>query len=238
MTNDRTTHILAHLEIGLRTNAAHIQELEEDLIEALQRTRHFGREHGAPDGWNTHWHQQWNLVEDNLLRIRMLVVEMCSSIESSDSERLKMALGTWEAIQTEDAKLVEALGAIRAQVSELNATVRKDWNIVARTLETHLETIHACAQSLRIKLELLKKHPKEDVDRLVLDILARLPNRSHADGVDAETYEEEYQKAAIELEQEQHRFMGFMDVVKALWMWVETPDERVRKNRSLMVEAA
>ncbi len=236
MTNPKPTHIMARLEIGLRTNAAHIQELEEGLTEALRRARHFGREHGAPDGWNTHWHQQWDHVEDSLLRIRVLVMEMCSSIESSDSDRLKKALETWETIQTEDARLVEALGAIRAQVSELNATVRKDWNLVASTLETHLETIHACGQTLRIKLELLKKYPREDVDRLVQDILARLPNRSHAEGMNAETYEQEYRKAAIELEQEQHKFMGFMDVVKALWMWVETPDERVRKNRSLMVE--
>lgn len=238
MTNDKPIHILARLEVGFRTNAAHLLELENDLTEALQHVRHFGRKHGSPDDWNMYWQQQWDHVERLLRRIRALVMEMCGSIESCESDRLNKALETWETIQAEDDRLVEALGAIRAQVSGLNVTVRKDWNIVARTLETHLETIHACGQTLRIKLELLKTHPREDVDRLVLDILSKLPSRTGADGVETETYEQEYRKAAAELDHEHHKFLGFMDVVKAAWMWIETPEERVRKNRSLRVDEA
>ena len=50
--------------------------------------------------------------------------------------------------------------------------------------------------------------------------------------------EQEFRTAAIELEREHHRFMGFMDVIKGLLMWIETTDERVRKNLSLRVDAA
>src|SRR4030095_786831 len=130
----------------------------------------------STDDWNTNWHQQWDRIEGILRRIRVLVNEMDHSIESSDSDRLKKALEAWETFQSEDAKLVEALSAIRAQASGLNAPVRKDWNTLACSLESHLETIHACAQALRIKLELLKKHSKEEVDPLVQNILAKLPN--------------------------------------------------------------
>lgn len=235
MMNDRTIHSLARLESGLRTGSAHLQKLEQDLSAAVQRARHFGKDHGSPDDWKANWHQQWDHVEGLLRRIRLLVIEMCSSIESSDSDRLKVALETWETIQIEDGKLLEALSAIRAQVSGLSAVARKDWNILACTLDAHLETINACAQALRIKLELLKKHSKEDVDYLVQEILAKLPTRTHADGMDAETYEQEYRKAFAELQQEHHKFLGFMDVVKALSMWIETTEERVRKNRSLRV---
>jgi hypothetical protein len=238
MTNDETTHILARLEIGFRTDSAHLKELEKDLSVTLQCARHFGKQHGSPEDWNTNWHQQWDNVEGLLRRIKVLVHEMDGSIESNDSDRLKRALAAWETIQSEDARLVEALSAIRAQAIGLNAAVRKDWNILARTLEIHLETIHACAQALRIKLELLKEHSKEQVDQLVQDLLAKLPNRTHADGMDAEKYEQEYRKAATELEQERHKFSGFMDVVKGLWMWIETTEERVRRNRSLRVDEA
>lgn len=53
-----------------------------------------------------------------------------------------------------------------------------------------------------------------------------------------ENYDQQFRKAAIELEREHHRFLGFMDVVKGLLMWVESTDERARKNLSLRVDAA
>ena len=236
MKNDETTHILARLEMGFRTDAAHLKELEKDLNVKLESARHFGKTHGSEDDWKTSWHQQWDNVEGLLCRIRVLVDKMDGSIESNDSDRLERALVTWEAIQSEDAHLVEALGAIRAQASGLNAAARKDWNLLARTLESHLETIHACAQALRIKLELLKAHSKEEVALLLQDILSRLPQRTQADGMDAERQEQDYRRAATELKQERHKFGGFMDVVKGLLLWVETTEERVQTNRLLRVD--
>lgn len=56
------------------------------------------------------------------------------------------------------------------------------------------------------------------------------PRRSHADGVDSQTYEREYHQAEIALEAEQHEFLGVLDFVKSLCMWFESPEERVRKN--------
>ena len=236
MTNDKTAPVLARLELGFRTDSAQLKELEKDLTVTLQNARHFGRKHGSPDDWNKNWHQQWDDVEGILRRIRVLVHEMDQSIENCDSDRLNKALEAWETFQSEDAKLLDALTAIRTQASGLDAVVRKDWNILARTLDAHLETIHARAQALRIKLELLKKHSKEEVEHLVQKILSKLPNRTHAEGMDAEISEQEYRRAANELEQEQHEYLGFMDVVKSLLMWIETPEERVRKNRSLQVD--
>lgn len=238
MQNDRTTHQLARLEVGFRADSAHLKELEKDLTVTLHSVRHFGEKHGCAEDWKTNWHRQWENVEGLLRRIRMLVNQMQDSVVSSESDRFEKALEAWETFQSEDAKLVEALSAIRGQAGGLNAAVRKDWNLLARTLDPHLETIHACAQALRIKLELLKKHSKEDVDHLVQDILAKLPNRTHAETMDAETYEQEYRRATTELEQERHQFMGFMDVVKGMFLWVETTEERAGRNRSLRVDEA
>ena len=168
----------------------------------------------------------------------MLVGEMHDSIESRDRESRNVALEAWETIQTEDAQLVQALSAIRAQASALNAAVRKDWNLLARTLEPHLETIYACAHALRVKLELLEKHSMEEVDQLVQHILTRLPNRTHAAAWNAETYQQEYDKAVVQLEQEQHEFLGVGDLIKSFWQWFESPEERMHKNRSLRVDEA
>jgi len=60
----------------------------------------------------------------------------------------------------------------------------------------------------------------------------------HSIKPNAVDYEQEFRKAAIELDREHHRFLGFMDVVKGLVMWIESTDERARKNLSHQVDAA
>jgi len=230
MTNDSPTHILARLEIGFRTDAAHLKALEADLAVTLQNARNFGREHGSPEDWNTNWHRQWDNVEEILRQIKVLVNEMDGAIESSDHERFKKVLETWETFQFEDVKLVEALSVIRTQVTKLNAAVRNDWNLLARTLESHFETIHACAQALRIKLELLKENSRREVDQHVQAVLAKLPNRVPTDELDAGKCEQAYREAAAELKLERHKFTGFLDVVKGLLLWNESTSERAGKN--------
>ena len=228
--NERTTHFLSRLETGFRMDAAHLHELEQELAAALLRARHFGTVQGGD--WNTRWQQQWDNVEELLRRIRWLVDEMESSIESSNPDRLKASLESWTTIQAEDAKLVAALTAMRAHAIGFNADVRDDWNLLARTLEAHVETIRSCAQALRIKIELLKKHSREEVDQMVQEVLARLPDRTRTEGLSAEIYAQEYAAAAQELDQEHHKFLGFVDAVKALLLWVESPEERTEKNLS------
>ncbi len=236
MTTENTPHLLARLEAGFRTDAARLSELELDLTQALRRARQFGKDHGAPDEWNTNWHQHWDYVEGLLGRIRALVREMHGSLAGSEPDRFDKALAAWAVFETEDTKLVATLGLIRQQASGLSAAVRKDWNLLARVLEPHLEAIHAYAQTLRLKLELMKEHSQEDVDHVVQDFFAKLARRVPADGRTADTLEREYDQAFLELQREHHRFLGFMDVVKALFLFVETPEERVSKNRTLTVD--
>lgn len=232
MTHNRNARMLVRLETGFRTDAAQLKKLEQELTETLQSARHFGKKHGSPDAWNTRWYQQWDRVERILARIKAHVNEMDDSIESSDSERLRQALTAWEIIQSENLQLVEVLNTIRTEAIALDAPARAEWNQLARTLESHLATIDACAQALRIKLELLKKLSKEEMDLLVQKILAKLPNRARLGGLDAATYDQEYREAALELEREQHEFLGFMDVVKGLLLWDETTEERMDRNRA------
>lgn len=236
MSAEIPTHILVRLEIGFRTDSTRLQALDQELTETLQGLRQFGQEHGAPDDWNATWDQQWDHVEAVLRRIRVLVNELDGSIASSENDRLQRALTTWNTLASEDARLAESLGTIRAQATGLNAAVRKEWNILARKLETHLEIIQACGQALHIKLELLKEHTKEEVDKLVHDILAKLPSHIPAAGMSPAQHEEQYRKAAAELKLERHKFMGFIDVVKGMLLWVETTEERERRNLSLELE--
>ena len=55
-------HILARLEVGLRTDASRLIELEQALINVLQRGRGLGVEYGSPGDWNNAWGHHWDLV--------------------------------------------------------------------------------------------------------------------------------------------------------------------------------
>ena len=237
MNTDEATHIVTLLEIGSRIDAAHLKELEEALSVSLHSARHFGatQGHGMPDTSDINRQWDWDNVEKILNRTKALMNEMIAGLDSSESDHLERATRAWEAIQCEGDLLQEALGPIRTQAGGLEATGRKQWNLLARKLDSELEAIHFCAQALRIKLELQKSRSKEEAERLVLSIVSKLPKRDPKNGSDETLYDHEFRNAVVELQREHHEFLGGMDVVHGLLMWSETPDSRMRKNRSLSV---
>jgi len=230
MTTKPTLHILARMELGLRTNATRLMELEQDLIATLARARGLGAEFGTPADWNTAWCHHWDQIENTLGRIHARVQEIHAAIDSTVPDRLNQALTAWDALQAEDAQLMLTLSALQVQATGLKVDAQRAWDTLEPKLASHLATIHACAEALRLKIEVLKEHSNAEVDELVQRFLARLPNHSAADAVNAETYEQEYQHAAVELAREKHKFMGFMDVVRNMFMWVDTTAERTKKN--------
>jgi hypothetical protein len=113
------------------------------------------------------------------------------------------------------------------------AYLQDEWKAMARALEPHLEMIHGCAQALRLKLELLKVHSKNEVDHMVKNLLSKLPPRLSEDVIESEKMATAFEQAEAELEQEHHTYLGLLDVIKGLFMWVENTEERVHKNISL-----
>lgn len=226
----RKRHILARLEIGLRTDASRLVELERELILVLQRGRGLGAEYGSPGDWNTAWGHHWDLVGLILRRIHELVAELQGCINSSEADRHVKALETWTALQLEDAQLVQTLGALHGQAVGLNLTAQAEWEAIAKTMAAHLDIIHACAGALHSKLELLKNNSSAEVDAQVQKFRNRLPRAPQPRSGSTIDYKEEYQQAAVELQLEQNQFMGFIDVIKGLFTWVETPQERADKN--------
>lgn len=232
MTDETTPHILTRPDVGFRTDSAHLQDLHKELAATIQRLRDFGAKHGSPE-WNADWLRYWTIVEGLVGRIKELMQEMESAMEGNDRRVLEKGLAAWQTIRIEDGKLAEALVSLKAQATALKSAVRDDWNSLARKLDDNLEAIHAAVRAMRIKLELLKEHSKEEVAHLVNYILATLPNRPYSAGMDAENYEQEFRKAAHQLEREHHKLMGFMDVIKGMFMYEETTEERGRRNLAI-----
>ena len=231
MKSENAAHILTRLATGFRMDSAILKDLERDWTATLQRARQFGVLHGTSGDWVDGWHRQWDAMEAILSRIDVLVDEMDRCVEDGVPSSLSTALEAWERIQTEDAKLEQTLAVLRHQASGMSEAVQADWNVLASTIDDQLEAIQALAEALRIKLELLKQHSKAEVDTMIQNVLSKLPARTDADDLDPAAYEREYHEATIALGKERHEFLGFMDIVKGLFMWAETPDERVRSLR-------
>jgi hypothetical protein len=233
MSTDKVAPVLARLEVGFRTDLAQLEQLEGELKKALRHARNFTGFNGVLDQRNMVWEKQWDKVEGILARTMVLVEAMEEAVESGEEDRLHEALRAWEGIQFEDAMLLESLGVLQGQAVLLKGEGRVEWNSLAHQLEAYFEAIHARAKVLRIKLELLKEHSREDVERILCEVFAGWPSHTTEEEFGAETYEREYIKAESQLESERGKLLvGFDDFMKALFMWVETPGERVRRNLS------
>lgn len=236
MKSETTTKLLALLEEELVPNLKHLDELDDRSQAALRKARDFGELHGLTRDWTSNWLQQWDNVEVHMTQQRVLAKEMCITIKIGDPDNLRKALEIWESIEKEDAKLLDALGTIRTLTNEQESPARTNWNLLANELEGPLTGIELCLQALRIKLELLKENSTESESELVQSMrtkfsaLSRPNTPKDGDALDM-------RNAAIQLEKEQHEYKsrGFLNLIRGLFMCFESPEERVRKNRSLTI---
>ncbi len=233
-----TASALARLEVGFRTDASQLQEREKDLETSLRHARQLGGQSALPEDWRSRWTERWDVVEDTLRSIRKELRQIEVAIESDKIDHLTKALESWDAIQVEEARLSVSLDALRDQATSLDAPALQEWAPLLRAVEAHRAATRACGQARRIKLELLKDHSKENVEQLVRDILTKLANDSRPHAPGTEHHDQAYESAAAELDLDRHRYLGFLDVVKSLFMWVETTEERARKNMALKEAAA
>ncbi|HBJ84334.1 MAG TPA: hypothetical protein DDZ88_10795 [Verrucomicrobiales bacterium] len=208
--------------------------LESDLATALSHSEELASVQGEPGDWETGCHHQWDLVEDILDVIHGLVSEMHTAIISSDEPGALRACAAWAAIQEEGIKLAAALAGMRAQSLELDETARGEWLELVLTVESYRKVVQTAAKGIGARLEAWK------AGFSVMGDAASLapPARPGVDGMEPAAYTRKFDQAAVEIEQEQHQVLDLKDDIKAMFMWVETPEERVLKNPPAKVQAA
>ena len=230
--NEKSIQDLTRPAGGSRSDAGQLAELDTALALTLQNAKSLAEKSGRSGDWNANWHRLWERAGNILDRIRSLLSEMEGFVEHGDGDHLRLAMDAWKSIQSRDAEMSIALDAIRSEAKGMDAGAREDWSAVDTAIAEHLETIHACALAMRVKLELMKDYTKNEVNRVLEGMLSKLPNRAQSDTKDAEAYVQQYRQTIHELDEERHEFGGFMDFIKGLAMWVETPDERMKKKRA------
>ena len=104
---------------------------------------------------------------------------------------------------------------------------RAGWEAGWAALETSFSTLRAHARSLQVKLELQRRFGKEKAAEIAAELVEKLPeDLRDPEGVEA------FELAGKQLQEDRHHIHGVWDMLKAMLLWVETPEERARKIRS------
>jgi len=234
MINDTTPLPHSSLAAGLHADSSRLMSLESDLATALSHSEELANVQGEPGDWETGCHHQWDLVEDILDVIHGLVSDMHSAILSSDASGAQQACAAWTAIQEEGTKLAAALAGMRVQSLELDENTRKEWLDLVLTVESHRKVVQSAAKGIGARLESWQAGFSMTGDATSL----APAEHPRVEGVEPQEHARKIDQAAIEIEKEQHQVMDLKDHIKAMFMWVENPEERVRKNPPAKTQAA
>lgn len=223
--------VVSSLEAGLRADCVRLIEFEAELTRVLEESHELANVNGSPADWSTGCQHHWDHVTTVLRRIHRILAEMHDAVGNSHPQT---AWKWWEELQHEEARLAIALSGLRDQATHLNEAAADDWRRLVFTIESHRKGVQAGIQSLHSRLQAWASHtlPEPEMETIPATLPEAEAERPGAHGMDTATYTSEFDQAAIEIEAEQHQEMGILDGLKALFMWVETPGERVRKKHA------
>lgn len=223
--------IVSSLEAGLRADCARLIEFEAELSTTLDESHELANVRGSPADGDTGCQHHWDHVMAVLRRIHRLVAEMHEAVETSQPQAAQAA---WDELQRQEAKLAIALSGLSAQVQELNEAAAGDWKKLVLTIESHRKAVQAGIQGLHIRLQSWASHTPQNAltDAMAVTASGAAAAPPIEGDIDEVQHKRELDEAAIEIEEEQHQEMGLLDGVKALFMWTESPGERVRKKHA------
>jgi hypothetical protein len=223
------------LQQGFRLNCLRLKALERDAVLPLQQIRDFGRTHGDTTEWHQTWDQQWAEIAATLTRMETLFGEMDAAMEGTAPEYLVRAKAGWDSIQAEDQRLVISVNTVRNLAQSLDPLLSAEWNALARSIEALLELMLVCAQTLSIRLSLIQEPDAAEMKRQLQKVFTQLPTTPLAEDLDKVRYFLDYQKAITDLASHHHDELGFLDAIKALFLWGDSPEVQVAPDRSLQV---
>ena len=223
--------VVSSLEAGLRADCVRLIEFEAELTRVLEESHELANVRGSPSDWDTGCQHHWDHVTAVLRRIHRILAEMHDAVGNSHPQT---AWKLWEELQHQEARLAIALSGLRDQAAHLNEAAAGDWKKLVLTIESHRKAVQAGIQGLHIRLQAWASHsPQYEItDAMAIAAFDAAAAPPAAEDIEESKHQRELNEAAIEIEAEQHQEMGLLDGVKALFMWVEAPSERVRKKHA------
>lgn len=224
-----TYPVISTLEICLCGDCLRLIEFEKELMHSLEESRQLGNVEGSPTDWNIGCQHHWNHVKAVLRRIHRLEAKLYESVGTSQPHG---ALKVWEEVLRQEARLAFALGGLHSHAAQLNEAASKEWNTLVIMVASHRKIVQTDIQKMHGHLQSwIVQGPFNEVSISIINSNQNPLSRIDAiDDVSPNIYEWEIDQAAMEIAEEQHQSLGLIDGMKALFMWVEAPEERVSKS--------
>ncbi len=226
MISDADLFIIAQINSGLRTNIAHLHDLDEQMTSLLRDARSFPN--ATSPARVTEWDELMSDVETlqrHARRIDETLLDKDSVADPKDD---------WAVIEEAGQRIEHRLARLRdGGLASIAPERRHHWDDLWRTVFLHFETVRAYAAVVQAKGEMRARYGAGKMDGVEQDILKHLP--TDIDLGHAERYAEEYRKGIEEHLFNKEHVGGFRDIVKALLMIPEeTPDQIARRRMNNM----
>ena len=223
--NERTLTLYQHVLRGLSEECSQIEALDRRCITIVSDVRRIERDaigSGIPEDWD----RDWNRIGSLLSEIHEHAANARKRLEGPVAAESD-PLAEWTPVAAIDDEVEALLGKRKSAAAPLvTPGMQADWETGWLALESHFSTLRAHARSLQVKLELQRRFGKQKAEEIAAELAARLPeDLRDAKGAEA------MQKAGVQLQEDRQHFHGVWDVLKALALWVETPEERARQIR-------
>lgn len=232
-TEYRAAYFLPHLDASLRGESVEMGRLERVLSQLLIDARAMGEQHVAPTQL-TNWNELWNQVHTTTEALHNAVVDIRTHVEG-----VKGGPNATEAPEVSPQQpygLTELFLPLRGALSyNWSSEEQEHWDALWEIIQSETAALRAHIQSVNLQLGLRQKYRTEK-SSLADEVVAHRP--PHASLAEVKQFGTDYQQAVKEMQIERQQTGDFRDILKAMFMYVEAPEERVRNKYRKEVEEA
>jgi hypothetical protein len=221
---ERASTLYQHVVRGLSEEFSQMEALDKRFITLASDVR--GIEQDAIDGTQSgDWARDWDRIESLLTTIGEHTANARNRLNATTPA--DDPLEGWRMLAEVENEIDTLLTKRKAASAQFTASAANtDWEAGWLALESQFSTLRAHVRSVHVKLELQRRFGEQLAGEIATELAQRLPDDLRdAKGIEA------LEKAGKQLQEERSQFGGVLDILKALALWVESPEERARKIR-------
>ena len=231
-TEYRAAYFLPHLDASLRGESVEMGRLERVLSQLLIDARAMGEEHVAK-AQRESWNELWNQVHTTTEALHNAVADIRTHVEGVNGGRSAANLPELTTPQ-QPYRLTELFLPLKGSMTQNWSTNEQEhWDDLWEIIQSETAALRAHILSVNLQLGLRQKY-RTLKSPMVEEVVAH--RHPHASLAEVEKFGADYQQAVKEMRLERQQTGDFHDILKAMFMYVEAPEERVRNKYRMEVE--
>lgn len=230
--------MLVRLEHSIQNDFRWLRELREEVVFTMDSARLMGDIRGADTGWKESFDGRLAELDHLFQNTAAQLENLRTAVERKDRPAMIDALDAAEGSLPADAALEEAFTGVRLLLGQMPPEMIRDWHTHEHMLKGALHRLRALIRVLGTRLTLLNQYTENDVDPMVRAALASKPLAGESVAATQE-YIDKYRQASLDVHHDQHQPGDIVDDIKAMFLWVDNPEERLndpRRKKKVVVQ--